>query len=203
MIRTGLSLPSRFAALRTRLALGWLWWRHAYTFNVAHKPLCDRFRHNVWRVGSVHACRSCTLLYGSALLTAVLLLCLQIPDRLLFLILYGLSGAVVPLSYPLLYERFPRWAKDLLRCATGVVIVLMVAFLLRGQYGLGLLNIAVFAAAYRLCLREYRKWKLRACDGCPELGREEICSGFCRQAARVRAYETAAEAYLIREPRYV
>ena len=35
------------AALRTRFVLAWLWWRHTYTFNVAHKPLCERFKQNV------------------------------------------------------------------------------------------------------------------------------------------------------------
>ena len=48
-------------------------------------------------------------------------------------------------------------------------------------------------------MNEYRKWKLRACDGCPDLGRGEICRGYRAQADRIRAYEAAAEDYLIRD----
>ena len=202
MIPLALSLFRRVASLRTRLVLVWLWWRHTYTFNVAHKPLCGRFKDNVLRFGRVHVCRSCTLLYASAAATVIVLVSVELPETALVPFFYGLFVAVLLLSYPPLYERFPRPAKDAVRCATGSVMALMVAFFTGGHYWLGLLNVALFVAGYRFCLNEYKRWKLRACDGCSDLGRGEICRGYRSQAHGIRAYEAAAEEYVIREVRF-
>ncbi len=198
MIPPARRLFRRIASLRARLVLGWMWWQHTYTFNVAHKPLCERFQDNVLRVGHVHVCRSCTLLYASAVATGIVLLCTETTGTACVPVFYGLYVPVLLLSYPPLYERFPRLAKDALRGATGSVLVLMVAFFSAGPWWLGLLNIVVFAAVYRFSLSEYTKWKLRACDGCPEVGRSEICSGYRSQAVRIRSYEAAVEERLIR-----
>jgi len=198
MIPLARYLFRRIASLRTRLVLAWMWWRHTYTFNLAHKPLCERFKDNVLRLGHVHVCRSCTLLYTSTAATGIVLFCAEATETTLMSVFYGLYIPVLLLSYPPLYERFPRLAKDVVRCATGSVLVLMVAFFAVGPCWLGLLNIAVFAAVYRFSLGEYMKWKLRACDGCLEVGRGEICSGYRNQAGRIRAYEAAVEGRLMR-----
>jgi hypothetical protein len=188
------SSPGVLAAVRTRIVFAWFWLRCTYAFNWAHRPLCARFRDGVLRVGRAYVCRSCTLVYASAAATALLIWAApsSVPSPFVF---YALFVFVMTLSCPALYERFPRPAKDVVRVATGALLALMVQFFVAGWWGLGLLNAAVFAACYRLYLAQYKQWKLRACDGCPERG-GGICSGFRMQADGVRAYEAAAEDYL-------
>jgi len=142
-------------------------------------------------------CRSCTLVYAAAVTTGFALWWASLPEAVLFPAFYALFIPVMLLSYPRLYERFPRRAKDVVRSATGSVLALMVAFFVSGYYALGLLNVAVFTVGYHVSLVEYRKWKHRACDGCPETGRDTICSGFSSQADKIRAFEAAAEEHLL------
>ena len=183
---------------RTRAVLAALWWRHAYSFAFAHRPLCDRHRDGVLRVGHVHLCRSCVLLYAAAAATALTASFADLPYAAFVPGFYALMVGVLVLSYPTLYERFPRSAKDMLRVAAGVLLVLLVVFPAYGPVWLGVLNIAAFAVGYRVSLNEFRRWKQHACDGCPELGLGRICGGYCQQADAVRNYVAAAEGYLLR-----
>ena len=45
--------------------------RWSYPFRWAHKPLCDRYRHDVLRLGHVHVCRSCVLADVGLVVTVV------------------------------------------------------------------------------------------------------------------------------------
>ena len=61
-----------------RLSPWWLlrrvrWWQHAWTFDWAHKPLCERFGADVVRLGRLHLCRGCLALRAGVLLGAVTL----------------------------------------------------------------------------------------------------------------------------------
>ncbi|MCP4346660.1 MAG: hypothetical protein GY795_14180 [Desulfobacterales bacterium] len=39
--------------------------------------------------------------------------------------------------------------------------------------------------------------KLKACDRCPEFGRQDICPGFRFQAEKIRLYENEATDFLL------
>jgi hypothetical protein len=190
------------ATWRKRVALRRLWWRHTYTFNLAHKPLCARFAHDVLRVGRVYVCRSCLLACAGAVFTGLGLLCVGLPERRWLPVFYGSLAAVMVLSYPPVYGLLHRLGRDVVRCGAGAVLALMATFFVAGHVGLGLLNVAVFAIGYLASRGAYRRWKLDACDGCPEVGRGQVCSGYLRQADRIRAYESAAEDYLFRTGRF-
>ncbi|MDM8549357.1 hypothetical protein QUF72_04730 [Desulfobacterales bacterium HSG2] len=46
-------------------------------------------------------------------------------------------------------------------------------------------------------MNERRSRKLKACNGCPELGKGEICSGFRVQAENIRQFEDEATDFLL------
>ncbi len=188
-----------FVRLARRVADTLLWWRHTYTFNWAHRALCDRFSDGVVRFGGVHVCRSCALVYSCAAATALVALRVGVPEHVLTPAAVGLLGLVVSFSHPVIYERLPRRAKDVVRMATGCLFVLMILLIWQGRYVLGMLCLGVFAIAYTVSLRAYRRFKQRACDGCPELDRGGICVGYRRQAQHIRRYEAVVEQRLIRQ----
>ena len=45
-------------SVATKAYMKWLWLRHSWTFNWAHKPLCERYARDVLRIGRFHVCRS-------------------------------------------------------------------------------------------------------------------------------------------------
>jgi len=73
---------------------------------------------------------------------------------------------------------------------------MMIAFFAYGPVWIGIVNLAAFAGVYATSLHAYKAQKHHACDGCPELGRDQVCSGFRRQVVLIRAYERAADRYL-------
>ncbi|MCP4113548.1 MAG: hypothetical protein GY749_49825 [Desulfobacteraceae bacterium] len=46
-------------------------------------------------------------------------------------------------------------------------------------------------------MRSRRIIKLKACDQCPEFGRQDICAGFRLQAEKIRLYENEATDFLL------
>ena len=186
----------RAVTWRDRLYLRRLWWRHAYTFNWAHKPLCDRFQANVLRFGSVRICRSCSLLYASVLVTGLCLFLFNTSPSMLLVLLYSLLGPVLVLSHPPLYDRFNRLGKDTLRVVAGILGAVMVTALFAGAFWLTLPALGVFLLSYRFSLKAYGRAKRNACEGCPELGTGDVCSGFRHQLPHIRAYEMAATEHL-------
>ena len=191
-------MTGRSGAWRTRLALSRLWVRHTYRFHWAHKPLCDRFRHEVIRVGGVAVCRSCTMVYAG-LATAVVA-CLVFHGALEPVapwLLLGLGGGTVAGSLPWWYKRWPRSVRDLLRFSLGLTIALCGYLLVSGHLLAGLAGIAVLGGFWKMykALRGTRK--ARACDGCPDFEEIGICPGYREQAEQVRRYEVAATELLL------
>jgi hypothetical protein len=150
----------------------------------------------VWRVGRLWLCRSCSLLYGAAALTAGSAILLR-PTASLVTWLFGLVAVpVVLLSFPPLYRALARRARDLLRAATGFLLGLALAWVFVGVWWAGVLILAAFFVLLRLYLPFRRRQRHALCAGCPELGRAGVCSGYRRQAVRIRRYEDEATAAL-------
>ena len=183
--------------LREQLTQRWLWWRHSYPFRFAHKPLCDRLGSRVLRVGHVHLCRGCSLLYIGVAIGFALALLVEITPAARFVLAYGVAVPAFLASWPSWYARLPGAAKDLSRLAVGAAVVWLCSFLWWGPWWLGLANVAALVFARQFYVAQRRRRLRRACDGCPELGAGEICSGFSLQAACARRFEEAASQQLM------
>ncbi len=188
----------RFRRWSFRLWQRRLWYQHTWWFQFAHGPLCDRFRHNVICFGRLHVCRSCLLLYAGLLGTLCGILS-RGPGAVVVLAAFlSLAGPLLVASHPRLYQRWPRWAKDLLRAATGVWLALLFALLATPWWWLVLVMLLPLVLCYRYFQVQRRAVKAGECNGCPELGLEGVCSGYGRQAASVRVFQERMEEELNR-----
>ena len=183
--------------LTKNLRLKWMWLRHTYTFNWAHKPLCTRFRHGIMRIGRLHVCRSCLFAYIGVFIGIIsaFLFSNIISNLNFFLLMLTLALVIVP-SYPRFYKIFPRLFKDGLRFVLGMIIGIAPFFLIYHNFLCGITSIAVMLVFWRIYFHQRRVRKIHACDGCPELNEPEICSGFHEQASAIRLYEIQATNYL-------
>lgn len=182
---------------RTPPALKWLWWRHTWTFQLAHKPLCGRFHRDVLRLGSLRVCRSCAIMYGGF---GVMILATFLGGINRF----ALPGAaalfatlvVVVFSTPMLYPNASRYARDLLRCAAGVLAAQGALLLASSEWPYGLGTIALLSGAWIACHRVERTRRDDVCAGCAERDSGGICSGYRYQTSCLRRYEEDATVWL-------
>lgn len=187
----------RFSDLIFNIRLKYIWMRHTHAFNWAHKPLCDRFMPGVLRIGKIHVCRSCLFAYSGILIgfIAALVYPTLIAAMKLTWLMFTLAPVIV-LSYPSLYKRLSRFIRDVLRLATGVMISFIPFFLIHRNFLCGITCVVVMAVFWWIYFHQRKRRKMHACDGCPELGLPEICSGFQKQAAAVRLYEIEATDFI-------
>lgn len=178
----------------TRLRERGLWWRHTWTFQFAHGPLCDRHRAGAVRLGAAHVCRSCLALHLAWIVALPVLLGVAPGPRTLAGWLIGVSAAVLPLSWPPLYGRLPRLGRDALRAGAGVLVALtLTAWIQRAWTVAGTASV-VLGVGFLAYARARRQARPHICAGCPELGQPGVCSGYALQAQALRAYEEAASA---------
>ena len=181
---------------RSRIADRLLELRYRWTFQWAHHPLCTRFEHDVLRWGLLHLCRSCTAL-GFGLAAAALVWTLApIPSYAMHVgLVLGAAAILVPLGRPRIHARLARPVRDASRGATGALIVSVLAFVPTGRpLAAVALGLPLAGAAWWLARRR-NDARASRCDGCDELGRG-VCSGYARQAERLRAWEEQAAARL-------
>lgn len=182
----------------SRLHLGALWLAHSWRFRWAHKPLCDRFRREIVRVGPVRVCRSCLMLYAGLAIGILAVALLRAPLRDVGVWLFLACGAVVlPLSAPQVYRYWPRLMRDGLRFLTGVTAALCAYLLLSGQPVVGLAGATALLACWKIYKRIRGRRRERTCNGCPQLTGDNICTGYALQAASARRYEEQATAFLL------
>lgn len=195
-------ITSRFSDLIFNIRLKWMWLRHTHTFNWAHKPLCDRFKHGVLSIGKLHVCRSCLLAYSGILIgviTALIHPTLIANMKLIWLLFVLLP--VIALSYPRLYKSLPRFIQDALRLGMGVLVGFLPFLLIYRNFLCGITCVVVMGVFWRIYFHQRQKRKMHACDGCPELNLPEICSGFQQQTAAIRLYEIEATEMVYRSGR--
>lgn len=172
------------------------WLRHTYPFQLAHGPLCQRHVGDTVRLAHVFVCRSCLALYATAAVAAPLLWLAAPASHVLLWSIIGVGAVVLSLSWPPIYRRFPRGARDLVRGGAGLLAALVLVALLRGAWWVGGLSALFLAIAYFTYAAKRRAARVRLCDGCPELGQPGVCSGYERQAAYLRRYEDVMTARL-------
>ena len=173
------------------------WWRHAWPYRWAHKPLCDRFTQDVVRIGRLNLCRGCLALWLGALGTGALALAGALTGGRATLILTILLPAVAVLSHPRLHAGWPRPVRDLLRASAGASAALALQVLLGGRPIEGLVALAALGGV--LALHRRRRAPLRAamCDGCEEQHRAGVCSGYRLQARATATHERRMEEALL------
>ncbi len=174
-----------------------LWLCHSYRFRWAHRPLCERFRAGVLRIGHVHLCRSCVCVYAGLAGGVVSCSCFAALRQSPTAWLLGLMIPTVVLSAPRLYPRLIRPLRDLLRFGMGFCISLCGCVVLWGNGLVAIGCVSVLFLFWRLYFSQRRKRRASACTGCPEFSQTSICTGCRVQARAVRAYETQATHLLL------
>ena len=176
------------------------WWQHAWSFEWAHHPLCERFERDVLKPGKLHLCRSCTALWLGVLVGIVAVLAAGLGSIAHGWLLALVGPAVAVASWPRIHHHLPRAGKDLARFATGLLPPAAIALAL-GSPLVGGAVIALGVSAYFGFARLRSRERSRRCDGCPEALAGGICSGYAVQANAVRAWEERLAAdYLARRP---
>jgi len=187
---------------RTPLYPRWLWWKHTWTFQLAHKPLCSRFHRDVLRLGSLRVCRSCAVMYGS--FCVMILAALAVDVRSVMfpgVATWFTTLVVILLSAPASYRLASRYARDLLRGAAGMLAAQGALLLVSLEWPYGLGTIALLAGAWIVYYRMERKRarNIDACAGCAEQGVGGVCSGYRYQTSCLRRYEEDATVWLERQ----
>ncbi|MCP4711311.1 MAG: hypothetical protein GY869_22045 [Planctomycetes bacterium] len=181
------------------MTLKWLWVKHSYRFNWAHKPLCERFRGEYIKIGGVCLCRSCTLVYLAiffgGLFGVVFHEFLRDVGVAAFI---GCGAVTLVFSYPRWYKRWPRLVRDGLRFMLGISIALCGYLLLYGNPVVGLVGGVLLFGLWKVYMRLRNRRKGYACEGCNDLKKSEVCPGYTWQAEFLRQYEQQATEYVVR-----
>lgn len=181
-------MRQRLLRWRLKTKDAWEWLHHTWWFRWSHSPLCERYRIDVLRLGRLHLCRSCTLIYGGCFLGAGLFL---LAPALRSIPLYSITVvllSVLALSYPPLYHHWSRLTRDVVRFGAGVAGAVFLGVLFLQSYLTIGGTLALLVLAYFWFRDRRRAVKRKACDGCPELGLNKVCSGYELQADSIRAY---------------
>lgn len=176
-----------------QLHLKCLWYTHVYPFYWAHKPLCERFQHDIIRIGYLFLCRSCLMFYAGIIVS--LLFCSLFPQFMQSMgatLFFVITAILVPLSFPPWYKKLPRWVRDALRLMMGMTMILCTYLLFFGHFLLGLISVALLMIFWKVYLIFRQQQKRFDCDGCLELHDNKICTGFSFQAQGIRKYEKQA-----------
>ena len=176
-----------------------LWLRKTYSFNWAHKPLCQLYRQDVIRIGHIHLCRSCVCAYlgffAGFLLPILAPVSFQSFGRE---IVIALMLVILPLSYPTIYKKIPRRMRDVLRFTLGGLLASCGWLLLTGNLLLAVTSFMLCYLFWKIYYRKRAKRKIEACSSCEEYEEERICSGYKIQAQFIREYEEQATEYVLR-----
>lgn len=182
-----------------RLYLKALWLRKTYSFNWAHKPLCQHYRQDVIRIGHIHLCRSCVCAY-LGLFTGLLFPILAPASFHSFgrIIVLTLMLVILPLSYPTIYKKLPRRVRDVLRFALGGLLACCGWLLFTGNLILAFTSLLLGSIFWKTYYRKREKRKIEDCLSCDEYEDGKICSGYRIQAQHIREYEEDATDYVLR-----
>lgn len=175
-----------------------LWLRKTYSFNWAHKPLCEKYEEDLIKIKDVSVCRSCFFVYLGLISNLVFSLMFHN-----FYVAYGriiLSGLLLftlPLSYPTLYKKLPRKLRDLLRFTMGYLIIQIFFVFLRGHFVYSLAAVLLSYILWKIYFKQRAKRKIDLCFTCNEYSDQKVCSGYKTQVLLIREYEEEATDYIL------
>lgn len=168
-----------------------LWWKQTWWFQFAHKPLCDRFHRETFRLGKLRVCRSCTLLYSALAISLGLLATVSWPP--ISFALFSISfTAVLVASHPKAYRFWPRELRDCFRAGFGFLLPLTLFTAWKVHWFLPFALAGILWGVWSWYSRVRAERKPQKCEHCPELAEGGVCSGYQQQTDSIRAYEEAA-----------
>ena len=158
-----------------------VFYKHFYKFVFLHKPLCEKFKKDTFKIFGLYVCRSCFWLYLGFLISAVCTI-LSVKtvqfDKYFYL---GLAGCVFTflMSYPTIYKNFGRITRDFVRFYGGIFLAAVFVMSFKFDLYIGFCSILGF-----VIMRNFYNKKRKAkdiCCGCEELNNGETCAGYILQ----------------------
>ena len=194
-------MPKRLQNAVTAVRYRALRLRHDWWYRWAHDPLCDRLGGGVLKIGKLRLCRSCLAMYTGVVVGGAITLSQPAAGawRLAPHAWAASAAAAGSASLPEVYRHLPRRGRDGLRFTTGILGGLLPVLGLARRWTPFLGLSAAAAGSYRVLTLKRAASKATACDGCPELQEEGICSGYAQQAVSLRAYERDASEIAMRQ----
>jgi hypothetical protein len=180
-----------------KIVFKWLWLKHYWRFNFAHKPLCSNFHSDVIHIFGGYFCRSCTLAYTGIISSICYFLILEPTDgHLTFYI--SLLLLTVLFSLPKLYKKLPRFIRDVLRFNMGFLIPHTIYIIVVSNAFVGGVAAICIFVFWRYYFHQRKKRKLSMCNGCPEYRPNHICSGFTNQVEAIKHFQEEATDWKLR-----
>lgn len=179
--------------IKKHIYFKWLKLKSFWTLMFAHKPLCEQYSIDIFKINKVYICRSCTFLYSGMLSSVIFFIFFDIPANNLKYGAFFYLLIVLFLSFPKLYNHYFRLLKDLLRFSTGFLFLYFITLLVEDSIlSIISLGIMLFTWLY------YKRIKIEShCERCSENTGNAICSGFQLEAELSRVYEEKASEYLM------
>lgn len=163
---------------------------YCYPYRYAHKPLCKSFKKDVINFfNKIYVCRGCFFLYLGIFSAILLCSALNIKN----LNTAGILGYILifAISHPTLYKNFPRFLKDIVRFLAGMIVGSAAIIGFQGH----LIASLTFFLLFFFIKKKYNKIrmsnKINACNNCPELKQNKVCSGYLKQTQGLRLLEEA------------
>lgn len=186
-------------SLHSRIHLKALWLKHTYSFIWAHKPLCQRYREDVFQIKNIYLCRSCFFAYTGIFTGSIAPLLL--PQGYLeycnqFILI--LVIITLPLSYPAIYKKLSRVIRDCVRFCLGTLMPLVMYSIFKGHLLMPLFVVLLSIIVWKIYYRQRSKRKIQLCESCNEYNAHGICPGFTHQAQLIKAYEEEATEYIVK-----
>lgn len=158
----------------------YLFLKSNYWHMFAHKPLCEKYKNEVIKLKKVYFCRSCFFIY-LGLFTGLFF---QFKP-----VLYVVSLSLIGLfSTEVFYKLLNRKVRDLVRFLSGFLILNTLYFMMKLNI-IGLYGTSIIFLVRHFYYEKRINRKLKECNGCVEVGRGEVCSGFIKQLPSMRKYE--------------
>ena len=146
-----------------------------------HKPLCERYRENTLKIFGIYICRSCLLLYSAFILTLMLIIpkikTIQV-DKYFVLWICGCMLTLI-MSYPPLYSKFRRLAKDFIRFYDGIFLASLFVVCFKINIYAGIASLLAFIVIRNIYNK--RRTGDRICKGCEHLNDNTTCLGYREQ----------------------
>ncbi len=185
-----LNFKQRLRFRRKKLSLTW-------KFKWAHHPLCERFEDHLWHIGDFTFCQGCFLSYAGTVVGFIAFLTYF--SRYIFNALGVLAVVAVSLVPVLIVEFFNfenRSLKRFIRFWGGLGLGATFSLALYRELSTWLriisLIVAILGYGAFFVVRKHGEVEDK-CEGCPELIRDGVCSGYRKEKAAIEKYNSFLE----------
>jgi len=158
-----------------------IFYKNFYKYLFLHKPLCDKFKNDTFKIFGLYICRSCFWLYLGFIISTISTISLIKTinyDKYFYI---GLVGCIFTLiiSYPTIYKNFGRITRDFVRFYDGIFIAAIFVLCFKINILIGFFSILAFVAIRNLYNKKRKSVDI--CQNCKELLENTTCSGYIKQ----------------------